>query len=60
MFGQIAKYLSVSTALPGPTISDHAPSAADPLGSIICGPEVLPCVTSTTLSRAGESFPSVP
>ncbi len=59
MFGQIAKYLLVSTALPGPTISFQAPSAADPPASIICGPEVLPCVTSTTLSRAGDSVPSV-
>ncbi len=56
MFGQMTKNLSVSTGLPGPTISFQLPSAVEPSGSIICGPLVLPWVTSTTLSRPGREL----
>ena len=59
MFGQIAKKRLVSTALPGPTSSFQLPSPVEPPGSIICGPLVLPCVTSTALPRSGASVPSV-
>ena len=59
MFGQMAKKRLVSTALLGPTIPFLLPSPVDPPGSIICGPLVLPCVTSTTLSRSGASTPRV-